>query len=194
MALRQKYQPLSVMESYQKMWQNVYEGGLSQMAKFMFESLGAKVGSMVQKPEFVCRWHTNTEREMLSDDDFGYFVPLKYSSAEDGEIQLYTFGCAFKGVITSFNMYWANIINMVYYLKKEGGFDMGDIMKCDFFFAKMLYDKLAEDIEERNKQQEQQAEEQAKMYEEQRQMMSSYNMNSMMNNSGFQMPTLPSFK
>ena len=55
---------------------------------------------------------------------------------------------------------------------------MGDLLKSEFFFVKMLYDKLAEDIEEQNKRQEEQNAEQAKMYKQQQDMLKRNNLSS----------------
>lgn len=43
---------------------------------------------------------------------------------------------------------------MYYYLVKEGHFSIMDLNNTDWFFANLLYEKFADEVEKRNKQQE----------------------------------------
>lgn len=53
-----------------------------------------------------------------------------------------------------FNHTWDQLINMIYYLVKEGHFSMHDLLYTDWFFVDLLYNTLYEEIKQKNKQQE----------------------------------------
>ena len=55
---------------------------------------------------------------------------------------------------TGFNLTFDTLINMIYYLVKEGHFTMIDLEHTDFFFANMLYETLYEEVKKKQKQQE----------------------------------------
>ena len=90
---------------------------------------------------------------------------------------------------TGFNLTFDYLRDMIYYLVKEGHFTMMDLEHTDFFFADILYEKLADEIEKRNKQQEEENREREKevmnyqqMQDYQSRMMSglgNYNFNSL---------------
>ena len=55
---------------------------------------------------------------------------------------------------TGFNLTFEHLLNMIYYLVKEGNFSMSDIERTDYYFADLIYEKLYDDYEQRRKQQE----------------------------------------
>ena len=71
---------------------------------------------------------------------------------------------------------------MIYYLVKEGHFSMGDLLRVDWFYADLFYDKLYDEIEkkrkheeEENKRQEQEMSNYQQMQDYQSKMMESMN-------------------
>lgn len=87
-----------------------------------------------------------------------------------------------------FNHTFEHLLNMIYYLVKEGHFTMIDLEHTDWYFANLLFEKLYDEIEqkrkhdeEQNKQQEQEMARYQQMQDYQSRMMESMN-NYMPNN------------
>ena len=92
------------------------------------------------------------------------------------------------GVCTTFNLYWDNIINLIYSLVKVANFSMQDILNSEFWFAMALYDKLTDEIKEQRKQQEEQNKREQQEYNKYQQMYQQnygdMNFNNMFNGNG----------
>lgn len=81
-----------------------------------------------------------------------------------------------------FNHTFEHLLNMIYYLVKEGHFTMIDLEHTDWYFANLLFEKLYDEIEqkrkhdeEQNKQQEQEMARYQQMQDYQSRMMESMN-------------------
>lgn len=55
-----------------------------------------------------------------------------------------------------FNHTFEQLINMIYYLVKEGHFTMIDIEHTDWYFANLLFETLYDEVEKRRKHEEEQ--------------------------------------
>lgn len=51
-------------------------------------------------------------------------------------------------------MTYEQLLNIIYYLVKEGHFSMSDLLKTDYEFVMFLYDKLEDEFNKKRKQQE----------------------------------------
>ena len=92
-----------------------------------------------------------------------------------------------------FNYTWEQLVNIIYYLVKEGHFAMSDLERSDWYFVSLLYDTLREEIEqeakrreEENRKQEQEMANYQQMQDYQSKMMDNMNYNQ-------NMPSIPSF-
>lgn len=79
---------------------------------------------------------------------------------------------------TGFNLTHDTLLNMIYYLVKEGHFTMTDLIHTDWFYADLFYEKLYDEIEkkrkhdeEENKRQEQEMSNYQQMQDYQSKMM-----------------------
>lgn len=86
-----------------------------------------------------------------------------------------------------FNHTFEQLINMIYYLVKEGHFSMSDLERTDWYFANLLYETLYDEIEKRRKYEEEQNK-QHELEMSNYQQMQNYQ-SQMMNNINQYMPT-----
>ena len=50
-----------------------------------------------------------------------------------------------------FNLTHEHLLNMIYYLVKEGNFGMNDLLHTDWFYADLFFEKLYDEIEQKRK-------------------------------------------
>ena len=84
---------------------------------------------------------------------------------------------------TGFNHTFEQLLNMIYYLVKEGHFTMMDLEHTDWYFANLLFETLYDEIEKKRKHEEEQnkKQEQEMMNYQQMQDYQSKMMDSMSN-------------
>ena len=92
---------------------------------------------------------------------------------------------------TGFNLTHETILNMIYYLVKEGHFGMSDLLRIDWFYANLFYEKLYDEIEKKRKHDEEDNKRQEQEMANYQQMQDyQYKM---MNTMGAGMQQMPTF-
>lgn len=121
------------------------------------------------------------------------FLKLNNISFSGCSIKKTLIGCSAEVLnpCTGFNFTRERLLNIIYYLVKEGHFSMADLEHCDWFFVDLLYEMLQDEFEKKNKQQEEENKRQEQEMANYQQMQDYQSR--MMGNMSQGMPSMPSF-
>jgi len=101
-----------------------------------------------------------------------------------------TFDKAMPSLVTHFNLFWADIVNIIKPMVKYGHYSMKELLESEWWWVKMFYDELEKDLKEEAERKKKEQEEQEREYrQQQQQQQAQYNqMMPSHNPYNFQMP------